>query len=139
MTVTGKHDAWRVFKFGGSSVADVACMRQVASIVEGEPAGRLALVLSASRGVTDALLDLVALAERQEDTDAQLATLRQRHADMARALWERDEAAIAKRFPLQRLGEPEDIANAVLFLCSDAASWITGHVLVIDGGQLVSS
>jgi len=86
MTVTGKHDAWRVFKFGGSSVADVACMQQVASIVESEPAGRLALVLSASRGVTDALLDLVALAERQEDTDAQLATLRQRHADMARAL-----------------------------------------------------
>jgi aspartokinase/homoserine dehydrogenase 1 len=67
-------------------VADAACMKQVASIVEGEPPGPLAVVLSASRGVTDALLDLVALAERQEDTDAQLATLRQRHADMARAL-----------------------------------------------------
>ena len=86
MTVTGKRDAWRVFKFGGSSLADAACMKQVASIVEGEPAGPLAVVLSASRGVTDALLDLVALAERQEDTDAQLATLRQRHADMAKAL-----------------------------------------------------
>src|SRR5688572_16463411 len=86
MPVTGKPDAWRVFKFGGSSVADAVCMKQVASIVEGEPAGPLAVVLSASRGVTDALLDLVALAERQEDTDAQLATLRQRHADMAKAL-----------------------------------------------------
>ena len=51
---------WRVFKFGGSSVADAACMERVAAIVEGEPAGPLAVVLSASRGVTDALLDLVA-------------------------------------------------------------------------------
>jgi NAD(P)-dependent dehydrogenase (short-subunit alcohol dehydrogenase family) len=31
---------------------------------------------------------------------------------------------------------PEDIASAALFLCSDAASWITGHTLVIDGGAL---
>jgi NAD(P)-dependent dehydrogenase (short-subunit alcohol dehydrogenase family) len=36
--------------------------------------------------------------------------------------------------PLGRLGEPEDIANAVVFLASDLASWITGHALVVDGG-----
>ncbi len=86
MTVTGKRDAWRVFKFGGSSVADAACMTQVASIIEAEPPGPLAVVLSACRGVTDALLDLVVRAERQEDTDAQLDTLRQRHVDMAQVL-----------------------------------------------------
>ncbi len=57
--------------------------------------------------------------------------------DMARALWEPAEEAIARRLPLQRLGEPEDIANAALFLASEAASWITGHTLVIDGGALV--
>jgi NAD(P)-dependent dehydrogenase (short-subunit alcohol dehydrogenase family) len=58
--------------------------------------------------------------------------------DMARALWEPNEDAIAKHLPLRRLGEPGDIAAAVLFLCSDTASWITGHTLVVDGGALVA-
>jgi len=56
--------------------------------------------------------------------------------EFARALWEVAEESIAGRMPLRRLGEPEDIANAALFLCSGAASWITGHTLVIDGGAL---
>lgn len=57
--------------------------------------------------------------------------------DFAKALWETGEESIARRLPLKRLGVPEDIANAALFLCSDASSWITGHTLVIDGGALV--
>jgi NAD(P)-dependent dehydrogenase (short-subunit alcohol dehydrogenase family) len=57
--------------------------------------------------------------------------------DFARALWEPAEEAVAKRLPLKRLGTPEDIASGALFLCSDAASWITGHTMVIDGGILV--
>lgn len=36
---------------------------------------------------------------------------------------------------LQRLGSPQDIANAVMFFCSDAANWITGQVLSVDGGR----
>jgi NAD(P)-dependent dehydrogenase (short-subunit alcohol dehydrogenase family) len=57
--------------------------------------------------------------------------------DFARALWERGEEAIARRLPLRRLGMPDDVAAAVVFLASDAASWITGHTLVVDGGALV--
>ncbi|MEI7592620.1 MAG: SDR family oxidoreductase [Actinomycetes bacterium] len=57
--------------------------------------------------------------------------------DMARALWEPNEAAIARRMPAGRLGEPDDIANAAVFLCSDASSWITGTTMVIDGGLLL--
>jgi 3-oxoacyl-[acyl-carrier protein] reductase len=36
--------------------------------------------------------------------------------------------------PLGRLGDPEDVAGAVRFLCSDEASFITGEVLLVDGG-----
>ena len=57
--------------------------------------------------------------------------------DMARALWEPAEQQMASGLPLGRLGEPIDVANAALFLSSDAASWITGHTLVVDGGSLV--
>jgi len=56
--------------------------------------------------------------------------------DFARALWEHAGDAVAARLPLKRLGEPDDIAKAALFLASEAASWITGHVLVVDGGAL---
>jgi NAD(P)-dependent dehydrogenase (short-subunit alcohol dehydrogenase family) len=54
--------------------------------------------------------------------------------DMARALWEPAEELIAKRMPLQRLGEPEDIANAALFLASDESSFMTSTTFLVDGG-----
>lgn len=52
----------------------------------------------------------------------------------SRALWEMDEEGAAGLHPLGRLGEVEDVTGAVLFLCSDASSWITGVTLPIDGG-----
>jgi NAD(P)-dependent dehydrogenase (short-subunit alcohol dehydrogenase family) len=58
--------------------------------------------------------------------------------EFSRGLWEGREEKIAGRLPLRRLGTPDDIANAAVFLVSDAASWITGHTLVADGGLLVT-
>jgi aspartokinase/homoserine dehydrogenase 1 len=78
---------WSVHKFGGSSVADAACLARVADIVAAEPPGRLALVLSAAKGVTDALLGLVELAERRDAARAgELEALRARHVGLAREL-----------------------------------------------------
>ena len=39
-----------------------------------------------------------------------------------------------ERYPLKRYGEPEDIAHGIVYLLSDASSWVTGQALVIDGG-----
>lgn len=58
--------------------------------------------------------------------------------DFARALWERAGEEAGRHLPLQRLGEPDDIAGSAVFLASDAARWITGHVLVVDGGALIA-
>jgi NAD(P)-dependent dehydrogenase (short-subunit alcohol dehydrogenase family) len=56
--------------------------------------------------------------------------------DFARALWEEHEDLAARVLPLRRLGEPDDIAPAAVFLASDDARWVTGHTLVVDGGAL---
>jgi 3-oxoacyl-[acyl-carrier protein] reductase len=45
------------------------------------------------------------------------------------------KASVLANIPLKRFGKPEDIAAAVRFLCSDDASYITGHVLDVNGGM----
>ena len=45
------------------------------------------------------------------------------------------EPQLAARYPLGRIGNPEEVAEAVVWLCSEAASFVTGHTLVIDGGR----
>ena len=56
--------------------------------------------------------------------------------DFAKALWETPEAEIrsSRDTPLRRLGEPDDIAGAAVFLASKAGAWMTGQTIVIDGG-----
>jgi aspartokinase/homoserine dehydrogenase 1 len=68
-------------------------MQRVAAILEADPAPCLAVVLSAARGVTDALLSLIADAERQEDVAAGLDAVRTRHVDMATTLCDAHSAA----------------------------------------------
>ena len=58
-------------------------------------------------------------------------------SDMTAALSETMVEEAKKAIPLNRLGAPEDIAKAVSFLCSDAASYITGEVIKIDGGLYI--
>ena len=57
--------------------------------------------------------------------------------DFAKALWDTPagEARASSGTPLRRLGEPDDIAGAAVFLASKAGSWMTGQTVVIDGGS----
>jgi NAD(P)-dependent dehydrogenase (short-subunit alcohol dehydrogenase family) len=60
--------------------------------------------------------------------------------DFARALWENPETyeLTVQRYPLRRIGEPDEIAGAAVFLASRAGSFVTGQTLVIDGGATVT-
>ncbi len=55
--------------------------------------------------------------------------------DMLASFTPADLDALRDDIPLCRLGVPQDVAQAIVFLCSDAASYITAQVLSIDGGQ----
>ena len=59
----------------------------------------------------------------------------QERIDKEPAIFER----LVRWYPLRRVGEPEDVANAAAFLASDDASWITGEVLRVDGGLLAGN
>lgn len=60
--------------------------------------------------------------------------------DFAKALWDNPEylARTEQRTPLRRIGEPDDIAGAAVFLASRAGSWLTGQTIVIDGGVTIA-
>ncbi|MFO1135468.1 MAG: 7-alpha-hydroxysteroid dehydrogenase [Rhodoblastus sp.] len=53
---------------------------------------------------------------------------------LAKVMTPEVERAMLKHTPLKRLGEPADIANAALFLCAPAASWVSGQILTVSGG-----
>jgi aspartokinase/homoserine dehydrogenase 1 len=98
---------WKIHKFGGSSLADAACFRRVAGIVLDMQDAPLGIVVSAMGGMTDALLELAILAERDDDRyEAALDAIGERYAATASELlkghglvqvlddWSRDAADI---------------------------------------------
>jgi 3-oxoacyl-[acyl-carrier protein] reductase len=58
-------------------------------------------------------------------------------SDMTAAMTEEAKNAVLAQIPLKRIGMPEDIAEAALFLASDSATYITGQVLPVDGGMFI--
>ena len=56
---------------------------------------------------------------------------------MTRAIREKKLQELADTIPLRRIGQPEDVAKVVGFLASDAASYVTGTVIPVDGGMVL--
>jgi len=56
---------------------------------------------------------------------------------MTKVLSEEIKKNLLERIPLQRFGQPEDVAGVVEFLCSQAADYVTGQVVTVDGGMVI--
>lgn len=57
---------------------------------------------------------------------------------MATTMTNQQQEQLAATFPLGRLGQPDDVANAAIFLLSDHASWLTGVTLDVSGGRIIT-
>ena len=130
-------DRWIVHKFGGSSVADAACFRRVAEIVEASVNPREAIVLSACRGVTDALLSLVSLAEQPDGMfAAALEALKLRHMALAQLLV---SASSVKHYAEQLERDCDDIAGMLKSLRLTGASSDSMREVIAGYGEIWST
>src|SRR5688500_10392078 len=111
-------------------------MERVARILESDTATSLAVVLSAARGVTDALLGLIAGAERQEDVSHALDVVRNRHVDMATELC---DPRTASEFIHTLDDDCRDIASILHAVSLTRAA--SGHTrdLVVGFGEIWST
>ena len=101
---------WQVHKFGGSSLADVACFRRVAALVQAEEGPRQAVVVSAMGGMTDALLNLVRLAETDVPAiDPAIDAIRERYRCTMKELLTSPKVCAELEAPWQ--DELKDIAD----------------------------
>ena len=117
--------------------------------------GKVALVTGAAQGLgqgyaialAEAGADIVAL-DRSEvaETGKSISALGRRFMPLKSDLREASVddlneivADIVKGLPLSRMGTPEDVVGMCLFLLSDEASWITGQIFNVDGGQIFRS
>jgi 3-oxoacyl-[acyl-carrier protein] reductase len=88
--------------------------------------GMNGLTIALARELGPMKIRVNAIAPGPTDTDA-----------LAKQVPEAFQQQLVSQLPLARLGTPQDMANACLFLLSDASSWVTGQILAVDGGQIV--
>jgi NAD(P)-dependent dehydrogenase (short-subunit alcohol dehydrogenase family) len=133
--LTVKHLVPSMVKNGGGAIVNISSMQALLSLP-----GRA--VYSAAKGAISALTRQLAVeygpANIRVNAVMPGAILTGRKLQNQAADFKGDRLKLAlKVYPLRRFGTPRDIANAVCFLASDEASWITGINLPVDGGGLV--
>jgi len=128
-----------VFNCSKAAVKHMAKQRygrivNIASIV-GEMGNAGQANYSASKGGVIALTKTVAREFASRNVNVNAVAPGFIETAMTAALPEAAREALTKQIPLDRLGSPDDVANAVLFLVSDASNYITGQVINVNGGM----
>lgn len=113
---------WKVHKFGGTSLADAGCFRQVAEVLRGEPGSRQAVVVSAMGGMTDALLELVKASEQSaEAVQPGLAAIADRYRETVETLLDDGPAPVTVMEAFEsELSDAADILQAISLVHSAA-------------------
>jgi NAD(P)-dependent dehydrogenase (short-subunit alcohol dehydrogenase family) len=94
----------------------------------------IALVKSVAQEVGGSGVTLNVVSPGATNTPLRMERERSLRAQMGDEKYQRRVSSVLKMYPLGRLGEPDDIAAAIVFLASDRASWVTGQVLSVNGG-----
>lgn len=97
-------------------------------------AGVIALVKSVAQEVGKAGVTLNVVSPGATNTPLRIAREQGMRDQMGEEKYARRLQSVLKLYPVGRIGEPEDIASAITFLCSTEASWVTGQVLSVNGG-----
>lgn len=97
-------------------------------------AGVIALVKSVAQEVGTSGVTLNVVSPGATNTPLRIARESSLLAQMGEEKYARRQKSVLKMYPTGRIGEPDDIGSAILFLASDRASWITGQVLSVNGG-----
>ncbi|MEU0405209.1 SDR family oxidoreductase [Streptomyces sp. NPDC006197] len=118
------HGAW--MKEHGGAVVNVSSVSGV------QPAPMIGMY-GASKAMLISMTELLAV-ELGPDIRVNAVAPAVVKTKFATALYEGREEQLAARYPLKRLGEPEDIGGVVAFLLSEDAAWLTGQTVVVDGG-----
>jgi NAD(P)-dependent dehydrogenase (short-subunit alcohol dehydrogenase family) len=130
---TGKHAVPRMAAGGGGSIVSIASITGILAVHDdaaysGAKGGMIALTRAMAIDHARQGIRVNCICPGWIDAPSADAYFRDR-PDPAAA-----RASATRAHPLGRLGRPEDVANAALFLASDEASWVTGIALVVDGG-----
>jgi NAD(P)-dependent dehydrogenase (short-subunit alcohol dehydrogenase family) len=117
---------------GGGAIVNIA---SVAGLQGGPPEIMNTVVYNASKGGVIAFTRDLACKWAQHGIRVNAIAPGWFPSDMSGYVLERHEETVKQHIPLGRFGGPQDLKGAVVFLASDASAYVTGHTLVVDGGE----